>query len=149
MGKRRQLLAAGTLGVSEWVERPGTPLSDPQHHRRWARHTPIDLPFCRALIRAPVKCLHGSGNTGGQQQMAISSFTTNEIRHEKCCVNFKDLIITVSNFFLGCLELHSLIRGHSLRRFGITFNHKGGLWSPWIGHTQYLKYSYNLRLIIV
>lgn len=58
--------------------------------------------------------------------MVISSFTTNDIRREKCCVNFKGLV-TVSYFFLGCLEFHSLIRGHSLSLFGITFNHKGGL----------------------
>lgn len=59
--------------------------------------------------------------------MEISSFTANETSHEKCCINFKGLIIIGSYFFLGCLEFHSLIRGHSFSLFGITFNHKGGL----------------------
>lgn len=39
-------------------------------------------------------------STGGLQHMVISSFMTNEVRHEKRCVNFKGLIILVS-FLLG------------------------------------------------
>lgn len=53
-------------------------------------------------------------------------FSENEVRQENCCVNLKGLMI-VGWFFLGCLEFHSLIRGHSLDYFGTALNHKGCL----------------------
>ena len=47
------------------------------------------------------------------------------------------------------LRVCSLIRGHSLNISETTLNHKGCLWSLWIGHNQVFKYSYNLQVITV
>ena len=115
-------------------------LSDPQHHCWHDRHPDVDwLLSLNSQDIAPAQCPSWFQKHGRPSQMIWSM--KNVVETSKVSL----LLLVLS----WVLRVRSLIRGHSLNISETTFNHKGCLWSLWIGHNQVFKYSYNLQVITV